>query len=182
MKEIIISIVIIIVLIILGLTGFLWYQNNQTIKTTSWRTYTNADLNFQFKYPADWTVKSQQTNQGQLVLTLVLKSIKKNESYNLSVDVEKKAAENIVNGWSAPTESCGQFMDANIDCQDILIDQVSGIQIGNNLGIFEKDAKSISAHVMKNRYDYRINLTTDRSNFKIRAIFKAILTNFKFTK
>lgn len=62
-KSLIITLVVIIIIAILAIAGFFAWQNNQTqTQTAGWKTYTDLQNDFEFKYPGDWIAQKNEQN------------------------------------------------------------------------------------------------------------------------
>ena len=68
-----IILVIAIVVILVGAVGYFAFVKKD--ETANWKTYTNQQYDFQFKYPTSWTVNDQSyTYKGQNYMTVIFAS------------------------------------------------------------------------------------------------------------
>ncbi|CAN5315025.1 hypothetical protein BH10PAT1_BH10PAT1_1380 [soil metagenome] len=212
-----------IILVLLLVSGYLGYQNMQLQKevtsmktadkmmvetspnpvattdpTNGWKTYTNSDFNFSFKYPTNFEV-NDGSNENGLFVTAQVSGIETVPHGSFSVTTDKNSGiDSIINdlynlsnngSYKSPTSVSTYTRNQDINIGGIIAHIYT--ETGNTVADAPIDHSNIILIQRDNKYyviSYWYNDTSNLSNDSVeygisyQNILNQILSTFKFTQ
>jgi hypothetical protein len=156
-----------------------------TDETAGWKTYTNTELGFSFKYPADWiSVEDNSANYNQARIAIVSPETNKSDNmlgYDIIINYYPTVADESRN----KARKLGATSLNELISKDSEILKIGEINLGNVMGIDYISIGMIPNYEMaveRNNHLYNIAFANNQTKESLTSVEKQILSTFQFTK